>query len=1315
MSNGGNFSPVWPGPALLVPVTVDCLLVGQPDSANSTWALTQMNYANLANGFLPDTAPPLTPRLAGPPPGALLLWTLPYGLRHGEQQQDGPNAGKVEFLLVPNRWLILRAQYGAAGQAPQLVAGVLHSDLLSDLDPNAAEFPDPANPTGMPKQIGRYVPLSNWDGPAGPAAPFLRAIGPGDVSWAVTFDNVSNVFAFHDALPEQSGTYAYSVIGWYATPSDDPLNAAPNDPAGWQIFVSQRFGWAVGDVTVSTQDVTQALADWQSWQAAHGLDGPFDPSKLKLPPQLLKAMQTWIAWQAAHGVSTAPSPLPQQILCHGMVSSIQWNGSAQSYGTGAPGGGKKFPTVAVGNTAPEAIAAWLAYEVVQQGQQSPDRIPTIERAVEAFQKGVLLELQRDPVAAEAQLHQARFEAAGAAQEWIVFRPRSGAEGEFGGQHTVPLDQKQTDLLVALNSLQRQHDQQVAARYTLRNELFALDYKSSNLPRGAPPAMQTLIAQAFAAIQGAIGTANSAIGDLENRIATARGQLTGLLGTDFVLQAVTVPPSSAPVDPVVTVVGSGADTKFAPAGTYDEDKDLLFTRFTGQTVTGITVSDTVAGQSVSATLGAAELLDAITLPQGNAIPKEAQDLWLEMVLLDPANAQLLAQLFYTKIKAQPPAGAIAALAKNIATQQTLVWNYANYLGVDEEAIAAASGLQGELPAKVGVEFCLGQPWTPVYLDWKVRWFPTSMDAAGELSQWTLGDIDYSWTGSQVVPPPQPIEFVGRTVLNNKIAQDLKAQFAQFKNDPDYAGLDQDILQALEELALIMGQSDVMTQSLSGFTKQLATQVIAPNQSVDPTTVGPLLGDSPIGFRPVVNGTDYKNALPFFPIRAGHFQLIDLWVVDVFGQILRGKDPSLGNDAPIPNLILAQSVTTPGSGNTTYVQLPPRVSQPARLNLDLLGAGDDTVPSNSADLTSPICGWVMPNHLDNSLMVFDAAGNNLGAVIEVITDVQNDKPGNTGLRWDAVPGSQSPLGAPPELPNAHLQAFIANLLDQGLQHGADPLNALLDHIDSSLWTMSKLAPQERNLAILLGPPIAVVRAEVSLSLYGNPAYNQSWSETGRYYLANGQYKPLPVPFQSVGFAVRIGDLGYNQNGAMGYFAADDYTRFYAVYGSGSETAAVRRAMRRGAPLRPALLAPPPARESLDGNGYVETGHLVQLSADASTVKLTLLVDPRGYIPTISGVLPATVTNLAPGPTTQALRNMTATFRVGPLLTDPQAIRMPLPAEVRGNWGWMARHDVTTWGEDTAVKNQDAVARLGTTPLRLSEGWLTLSGAASSEPNK
>ena len=35
MSNGGNFSPVWPGPALMVPVTVDCLLVGTPSGKKS--------------------------------------------------------------------------------------------------------------------------------------------------------------------------------------------------------------------------------------------------------------------------------------------------------------------------------------------------------------------------------------------------------------------------------------------------------------------------------------------------------------------------------------------------------------------------------------------------------------------------------------------------------------------------------------------------------------------------------------------------------------------------------------------------------------------------------------------------------------------------------------------------------------------------------------------------------------------------------------------------------------------------------------------------------------------------------------------------------------------------------------------------------------------------------------------------------------------------------------------------------------------------------------------------------------------------------
>ena len=69
------------------------------------------------------------------------------------------------------------------------------------------------------------------------------------------------------------------------------------------------------------------------------------------------------------------------------------------------------------------------------------------------------------------------------------------------------------------------------------------------------------------------------------------------------------------------------------------------------------------------------------------------------------------------------------------------------------------------------------------------------------------------------------------------------------------------------------------------------------------------------------------------------------------------------------------------NDPFVQLPPRLSQAARVQLRFLQADCDAVASNSSDLTSPICGWVMPNHLDDSLMVFDAAGRGLGGCLWV----------------------------------------------------------------------------------------------------------------------------------------------------------------------------------------------------------------------------------------------------------------------------------------------------------------------------------------------
>ena len=59
--------------------------------------------------------------------------------------------------------------------------------------------------------------------------------------------------------------------------------------------------------------------------------------------------------------------------------------------------------------------------------------------------------------------------------------------------------------------------------------------------------------------------------------------------------------------------------------------------------------------------------------------------------------------------------------------------------------------------------------------------------------------------------------------------------------------------------------------------------------------------------------------------------------------------------------------------SFIQIPPSLLQPARLSFDLVSAVDDAVKFGPAAPTAdPICGWVMPNHLDASLLAYDARG-------------------------------------------------------------------------------------------------------------------------------------------------------------------------------------------------------------------------------------------------------------------------------------------------------------------------------------------------------
>jgi len=126
-------------------------------------------------------------------------------------------------------------------------------------------------------------------------------------------------------------------------------------------------------------------------------------------------------------------------------------------------------------------------------------------------------------------------------------------------------------------------------------------------------------------------------------------------------------------------------------------------------------------------------------------------------------------------------------------------------------------------------------------------------------------------------------------------------------------------------------------------------------------------------------------------------------------------------------------------------------------------------------------------------------------------------------------------PSKIPNAHLSGFVTTLVastDQG-----QSLRSLLEAIDETMWTIDPLGSRaDANLSVLIGRPLALVRAQLQFELEGTPVYNQSWPNTL-------QKKTAGV--EALKFSVRLGSLQLYDDGLLGYFTDDTYTTFNSVH--------------------------------------------------------------------------------------------------------------------------------------------------------------------------
>jgi hypothetical protein len=354
--------------------------------------------------------------------------------------------------------------------------------------------------------------------------------------------------------------------------------------------------------------------------------------------------------------------------------------------------------------------------------------------------------------------------------------------------------------------------------------------------------------------------------------------------------------------------------------------------------------------------------------------------------------------------------------------------------------------------------------------------------------------------------------------------------------------------------------------------------------------------------------------------------------------------------------------------------------------------------------PVCGYLLPDHLDGALEIFDADGAALGQLLPALD-------GTGRAVWERAPGYPTDAGGPPSaaIPDATLGAVADGLVRWGEfdgsagQDGSEgALAALLRLVDSTLWSTDPFGHAgEEHVALLTGHPIVVLRAMLRLDV-DDP-------------LGPAEVPRTPVP-------VRLGALAHWEDGLLGFFAGDDLAHVHPT--ALAATAFAREVGPGRGYLGPAAqvaafhetfaadLAPGQVPASPVTHPYVVEDPTV-LVWPGQAVPLTLLVVPHAVVHATSGLLPRKDLGMRRQWVADGLARIAPTFRFGPVLVDPKVIRMPVAADLPGAWTWNHRRDFSVWADDP-VLNATGDALMTVAVAAAQEGWLTLHPAPGGGPS-
>ena len=1349
-------------PRVLVPIHVDALVVRQQ---GGTWAdcLMRNPPAGATTASRRDLLPtPFTNKDARKP-GVYLHWALPDALTHGTAmltttdsqssqpqptpsptQTDTPPAADATFPAIPDRWLVVRYYpSGSITSRRAIQAWVLRAGDY----PTDGSLPQP-------------IPIEQWTetGASAISRDDITAMGHGDAAWAAYYDNVENRLAFYDNLSGvQQGPIAYLVCGWYSNPDvRDPLGASAIHSLSDFYAKMAEFQWKLenGELEQSQKHSWKYISaatqiGLRTREAvAVGSYGAISQSLPSSPVAEARAVNQFARiGMPAPAAATVfqPAPLddsgrpigghyttdgswwPKLTLYHGAAVGIGWPGIGwEGMPAGVLSGEFGGPPAAsgvnvmVGTTPTDALASLVA-----KVRNKPDEA----RLLEAFMLGSLSEFDHadGPARTDALLQASDFYSRDGGTEteqiWIPAMPPSNP--------TTPANPAPKDAGIFKSNVRGIH----TPGKTIQATAHFVDQVA---PRAAfsRAAATTGQLHAFGAAEASFSNVLK-LGDISSIIRELGPGFTAPQQTPGHYKTVqrALPRFFQPSDPVILVQGAKRSFKHGKDGVYNSD-GTLSCRLTGFYNTELSCLDPSGALIRYSAHGEDLLLGGL---QNGSIPPECEDLLRETVLHDPGSAAVAAQQSRWMSSNQFNASNVAAVAapsimevtKNFVVEQTAWWATRDPR-VDHGPLLANSGYKGTLPSPIAVAMPR-QPWTPLHLDWEVQYVPSK----NGIADWSLDENDFIPDTTKLPSTDdvaQGVTLKGRAHLTAGIADTVAAS----------------VRQTMKQAALSAGSGSVIPHRQEKFYSVYAKQMILTYQSLTADLKVPAAsggggnGDnaaiSPIdrdGLNDIASALENMDVLcgaldafhqqlrggfegdgkakpdtgqpspnPFFPLRAGFLRIVRLRLVDCFGQVLGLAGPS--DTTGINPQLVDSSIPMELDGHPELQLLPPRFTSPSRLWLrfaDSSGAlNADSTAVHATATISPVCGFLLPNHLDGALEFFDSNGQNQGIL-------RPDE--NAGIVWEDAPGIPSSVGQTPEraISNKFAAGIARGLLDWGtadasLGEGAreDALSAFLRIVDSTLWSVDPFGHSgDEHLSLLIGHPVAVLRASVRLELL----------------------EPVtPDLVNKIALPLRLGALKHWQDGLLGYFVNDDYQTLYCA------DEAVASFAREVGPNQGFLqqinavdnyyqqfaddlgddvtagndnATPPDTGKTPVDHLYVNDTGVMTIRPNQE-VKLTLLVEPHALVHGTTGVLPRKNIGLRRSWIATGLANISPTFRFGPVLVDPKTIKMPVAVESFGNWSWDHRTSITAWGEDKVVNaTQDAI--LPPDPVSATEGWLRL----------